>query len=411
MSNKVSIIGVTPAGIDGLSLAAISKIEQADRLFGGQRLLDMFSDIRAEKTVIGKNLPVIAESITREMDVKNIVVLASGDPGFFGIANYLSKKIGSEKIEIVPNISSVQTAFARIGESWHDAVFVSAHGRDIDTIIPVIMNSAKTAILTDDTNNPAEIVRVLMNHGFSGCRCYVCQDLDMESETIIECRLEDIPGKKYSPLSMLILIRNTPEMIVSTGIPDEAFHQRKPEKGLITKQEVRAVSLSRLRISANCTVWDIGAGSGAVSVEASILAFSGRVYAVEKNAGDTDIIQRNIQKFGRYNIEVITAVAPKGLDILPDPEAVFIGGSAGNMADIIGYVSERIQPGGRLVINVVSLENLNTAVNALKQVGFSPEITLVNISRSTDVLDLTRLQALNPVFIISATAGNKESES
>jgi precorrin-6Y C5,15-methyltransferase (decarboxylating) len=187
----------------------------------------------------------------------------------------------------------------------------------------------------------------------------------------------------------------------SLGIPDEEFHHRGQKEGLITKQEVRAVSLGKMRLNDESVLWDIGAGSGAVSIEASFLIRKGHIYAIEKNYTDVAIIKKNLQKFHVSNVEVVHTSAPDGLDKLPQPTAAFIGGSGGRMEEILDLLCRRLKPGGRIVINIVILENLSAVVNALKVRGFAADITLINISRSTGIKKLTRLEALNPVFVVT----------
>jgi precorrin-6Y C5,15-methyltransferase (decarboxylating) len=186
------------------------------------------------------------------------------------------------------------------------------------------------------------------------------------------------------------------------GIPDHLFFQRKPEKGLITKAEVRILSLARLALSESTVVWDIGAGSGAVAIEAALLAPQGRIFAVEKNAADAAIMRRNIEKFHVNNVTVIEGRAPEVLArITDDPEAVFIGGSGGEMAEVIQVSLARLPDGGRLVVNAITIDNLATATQACKDSGYPFEVTLLQVARSKPILDLIRFDALNPIFIVS----------
>ncbi len=404
---KLYIIGVAPEGAPSLSPAAKRQVKQADIVFGGERLLQMFPSLTCQKVVIKNNLAGVAELIKTNLGLKRIVVLASGDPDFFGIARYLTGKLGKQAVEIVPGVSATQVAFARIKESWDDATLVSAHSRPVEDIVESIRYSRKIGILTDDKNTPNIIGKVLHENGFENCRVYVCQDLGSKKERIISTRLNRLEKLEFSPLSVLVLIREnmteSPERLL--GIPDDVFNQRKG-RSLITKAEVRAISLAKMCLTERSTVWDIGAGSGAISVEASLLAGKGRVFAIEKNPDDVVIIQKNIKKFGRYNIKVVQTMAPAGLEQLPDPDSVFIGGSGGNMKAILDYISKRLKPGGHVVINVATLENLQQAVNGLDANGFAAETTLVNIARSKDIAELTRLEALNPVFIVSGERRN-----
>ncbi len=411
--DKVYIIGVGGSGASSLPPEIRRLINQAELIFGGERLLNMFPSISGQKVAIRHNLAEVTEIIKANVGQKRMTILASGDPNFYGIAKYLISKLGKDIFEITPNVSSMQLAFAKIKESWDDATFASVHSRPIEDILKTVRSSRKIGIFTDEEHTPAAIARVLLAHGVDGYQAYVCQELGGEDENVIETDLYGLTKMKFSPLNILILLRAQPGRAEDEfcsrllGIPDEEFRQRKPKGGLITKQEVRAVSLAKMCLAADSVVWDIGAGSGAVSIEASSLARNGRIFAIEKNTEDVAIIRENLQRFGASNVEVIQTLAPDGLGDLPDPTVVFIGGSGGQMEGILDVACHRLKPKGRIVINAVTLESLNTTVNALKTRGFTAEVTLINIARSKDIANLTRLEALNPVFVIT---GWREAE-
>ena len=405
--DKIYIIGVAPDGVSALTPRACELINGAEIIMGSQRLLAMFPSLTGEKIAIRNNLAEVTDSIKRNLGDKRIVVLASGDPDFYGIAGYLTGKLGKDMVDIIPNVSSMQVAFARIKESWEDAALVSVHSRPIEDIVETVRSNHKVGVFTDDEHTPATIARVLLEHGVDGYRAYVCQNLGSQDEKVVATNLRGLGEMEFSPLNVLILLRDTkkPAGALSPrylGVPDEEFHQRRPKDGLITKQEVRVISLSKMRLAENSVVWDIGAGSGAISVEASFIVGKGRVYAVEKNDADVTVIKKNLRKFKAPNVEVMQAFAPDGLSQLPDPAAVFIGGSGGRMEGILDLVCRRLKPGGCIVINIVALENLGAAVNALQARGFVPDVTLVNVARSTGIMELTRFEALNPVFVVAA---------
>jgi len=404
---KVHIIGIAPQGASSLLPEARRLVNRAEMVFGGERLLQMFPHHPGEKVAIKNNLAEVAALIKRNLGQKRMVVLASGDPNFYGIASYLTAKLGRNVVDMIPNVSAMQLAFARIRESWEDAVFVSVHSRPIEDIIETVRLNHKVGIFTDDEHTPAAIARVLLEHGVDGYRAYVCQNLGRKDEKVIETELPNLVKMKFSPLNIVILLRKKSKTRLqqTLGIPEASFHRR--QDGLITKQEVRAVSLAKMRLADESVLWDIGAGSGAISIEASFLARKGRIYAIEKNDKDVAIIRKNLQKFCTPNVEVVQAFAPDGLGKLPDPTAVFIGGSGGRMEEILDFVSHRLKPGGRIVINVVVLENLSAAVDALKARGFVPDVSLVNIARSTSVMELTRFEALNPVFVVTGVPERK----
>lgn len=190
-------------------------------------------------------------------------------------------------------------------------------------------------------------------------------------------------------------------MIWTLGIPDSEFFQRKPERGLLTRSEVRVIALSKMRIRPDSTVWDIGGGAGSVTIEAALLAPRGQVFVIEKNAEDCENIQQNIVKFGTKHVTLVEGNAPDGLGAWPDPDAVFVGGTGGRMAEIVETSARRLRSGGRMVVDVATIENLGEANDALKTNGFETELTLVSISRSKPILNLTRFDALNPVFVVT----------
>ena len=189
----------------------------------------------------------------------------------------------------------------------------------------------------------------------------------------------------------------------SLGLPDEAFEQRRPLRGQITKREVRAVSLYLLGIRSNGVVWDVGAGTGSISVEAGLIALNGTVYAVERDAESIDLLRRNVEQFGGGNVHVILGEAPAVLEGLPSPGSVFVGGSGGNLEDILHVAADRLSPGGRIVVNLATLERTNDAYRFLKERGMAVELTCVSASRGREMPDgSVRLEAQNPVFIVSA---------
>lgn len=406
-NKKIHVIGIPPDGASSIPQHVYKLIEQAEMAFGGKHLLDLFPALSGEKIVISNNLSQITALLKKNVGNKHIVILASGDPNLYGIAGYLEGKLDKESIEIIPAVSAMQLAFACIKESWSDAVFTSVHSRPIEDIINIVRLNRKIAIFTDDNHSPAAVAKVLIKQGIEGYRGYVCVRLGTSDQKVTEAGLRDLCRMKYQSPNILILIktRQQKNAIVQrqhTGIPDEEFYRRKPKSGLITKQEVRAISLSKMNLKEESIVWDIGAGSGAVAIEASFVARKGRIYAVEKNETDVSVIKKNIKKFCVSNVEIVHTYAPKGLDRLPSPSSVFIGGSGGKMEEIIEAVSGKLVPGGRIIVNVVALENLNTSINILTEKGFSTDIILVNIARSIGIKDLTRFEPLNPVFIITA---------
>ena len=428
LAEPVYVVGVGGEGGPSLTPRALSLIQQAEVLVGGERLLALFPDLPAHRVAVRAGLDEVIEQIRTSAECSRVVVLASGDPGFYGIARPLAAALGKERLEIIPNVSSIQLAFARIGESWDDALLLSVHARPIVEVVQAIADARKVALLTDGQHTPSAVAQALLDHGIDGFRAYVCENLGAPDERVVETDLTGLVGREFAPLNVLLLLRDaaiapspytergmggevSPPLaggegqgegaLPLFGLPDEAFHQQRPPGGLITKSEVRAVALARLRLREDSVVWDIGAGSGAVAVEAARLARRGEVFAVERNPAAGEDIQRNAIKFAVPQVKVVQAEAPEGLAALPAPDAVFVGGSGGRLADILAVVCHRLRPGGRVVVNVATLENLSGALEALRSQGYVAEVAQVSVARSRSDAGLTRLQALNPVFIVT----------
>lgn len=411
LMDKIYIIGIGADGAASLSPRALELINRAEMLIGGKRLLALFPQVEAQKVAIREDLGEIEKVIKDNFGCKRIRVLASGDPNFFGIARYLVGQVGKDVIEIIPNISSIQLAFAKIKESWEDAAFLSLHARPLERLLDLIQQHSKLCLLTDGRNSPDAIGRFLLDRGVREYKAFVCEELGGKGEKVFEGSLEELIQQRFSPLNILILLRDESrgkkEFVFPRhlGLRDKEFHRIKKEKGLITKGEIRAVSLAKMEIREDSIVWDIGAGTGAVSIEASFLARRGKVYAVEIDKERLETIQQNIKRFNALNVHPAKACAPEGLESLPDPDAIFIGGSGGKIGEIIDISCERIKKGGRIVVNLATLENLSLSMRKLEEKGLEAEITFLNIARGKKLKDLHRLESLNPVFIVT---GRKE---
>jgi len=401
-NHRIRIIGVGEEGAAGLTVDHLNLIQGADVLVGGERQLQYFPAFAGEKLTIKSGLSDLVVKIKALQDTHNIVVLASGDPLFYGIAGYLARKLGPDQLEIRPNLSSLQLAFARLGESWHDAVLESVHGRPLKGLAQRIDGKAKIALLTDEHNSPAAVGAYLQKFGMTEYDAYVAENLGGPDERTRHYTLDELAAAECSPLNVVILLRrkDAPAPRKGFGFADEEFHQRKPEKGLITKREVRAFSLSELRLGEDSIVWDIGAGSGSVAVECTRLAPRGQVFAIEKNEGDLVNIEANRIKF-RTDFTVLHAKAPAGLDELPNPDAVFIGGSGGELAQLISLCASRLRPEGRIVVNAATIETLHDSMKAMREAGMDASVTLLQTARSKPILNMTRFDGLNPIYVIT----------
>ncbi|ETT77515.1 cobalt-precorrin-6Y C(5)-methyltransferase (cobalt-precorrin-6 methyltransferase) [Paenibacillus sp. FSL R7-277] len=403
MDNLIYVIGIGEDGAGGLTPDSLSIVNNSEVLLGGERQLNFFGRYRGEKIVLQGGLKPFTDKLEEVWRERRTVVLASGDPFFFGIAGYLVRRFGPEHVEVIPHYSSVQLAFARLGDSWQDAELISLHGRPIQGLAQRIDGRHKIALLTDENNTPAVIAAYLQEFGMVEYEAFVCERLGGAEEICRFWTLEEMETREFAALNVVILRRKQEVSApVRRGFayPDGEFRQRKPEKGLITKREVRALVLSELNLSEDAVVWDIGSGSGAVAAECARIARLGRVYALEKSAENLPNMAENRLKF-RADFEIIQAKAPQGLAALPDPDAVFIGGSGGELAAIIEHSAARLQPGGRIVVGAITVETLHGSMEAFKAAGLACEVTMLQASRGKPILGMTRFDGMNPVYVVS----------
>ncbi|MFC4077804.1 precorrin-6y C5,15-methyltransferase (decarboxylating) subunit CbiE [Salinithrix halophila] len=404
MMHKVKVIGIGDDGKNGLFPLYRQWVEEAEVVAGGKRQLAFFPEHLGERIPITGGIRPVLDRIAQVAPSQQVVVLASGDPLFYGIASLVVRALGREHVEVHPHLSSVQLAFARMGESWQNAQVESVHGRSIRGLAQRLDGKEKVALLTDETNTPAAIAAYLLKFGMREYRAFAAENLGGPEERCRWYGLEELADTECSPLNVVVLKREkgaaSPHW--SLGIDDYHFSQRKPEKGLITKKEVRVLSLSELNLSPDSVVWDIGAGSGSVSVEAAKLAPRGQVFAVEKNEADIANMEANRVKF-RTDFTILHAKAPEGLADWPDPDAVFIGGSGGELGELLSLCCHRLKAGGRIVVNAATLETLSRTLESLKEEGFESRVTMLQAARSKPILSMTRLEGLNPVYIICGT--------
>lgn len=399
---SIHVIGAGIAGQEGFTSHALELINKSELLFGAERLLGLFPEFSGEKFPLDDRNR--AEMVSRLQDCDGrVVVLASGDPLFFGLGRYLLRNLSEELIEFLPNVTSVQYAFAKIREPWDDSVFISVHDRQLKDVVDRIVANDKAAILTDGINTPGMISRELLSRRRSGYKAYLCENLGTDSEKI---RVTDIKGLlelDVAPLNVLILIReyedDSQTYIPTFGIPDEEFVSIKK---LITKEEVRVVTLAKLKLRHDMCLWDIGAGSGSICIEADHLLPDGRIFAIERNEECCQFIKENLQKFNTRNVVLIEGGAPDCLDELPDPDCVFIGGSGGSLWEILDTVDQRLAVGGRIVLNASTLDTLTSANEYFGNAGYQVEVVTVNIARTRPHSNYKMFEAYDPVYILTA---------
>jgi len=402
----ITIVGISDDGCVGLSSRAVNAVAAAQVLAGGERHLAFFPQFRGIRITLKDGLAQALDRIAEAADEHHVCILASGDPMFFGVGALVIKGLGAEHVEVIPHPSSMQWAFARAGLKWDDAAFISVHGRSREGFLTRLRTCAKVGVLTDPENSPARLAALMREFGETEWQAWVCENLAGPDERVRAFSVEQLAVcEDIGPLNVLILVRTDPAWRAPTAIPflhEDEFAKRMPKKGLITKREVRLLSLAALRIRPDSVVWDIGAGSGSVSIEAAMLAPLGRVYAIEVDPEGVEICRENLRTHAIDNVRVIAGRAPEALADLEPPDAVFVGGSKGSMDEIVEVALERLRPGGRLVANAITLENSGEVYAAMRKRGIVPEVTLLQISRAEPLARYLRFEALNPIQIFAA---------
>jgi len=400
--NPVTIIGVGMT-LEDLTAKHLKIIETADILVGGKRLLNLFSESRARKKIIGKDIDGVVNFVRQKMKKEKVVVLASGDPLYFGIGRRLVNAIGAENTRVFPNISSVSAAFARIQEPWDDVRVISLHGRKNEgRLLKALEGENKIAVFTDPKNSPSWLAGRLLENQILNYKICVLEALGSSSEKVNWYTLAEAARMKFADPNMVVLKRSPigtkAKERLFLGAPDNWFDH---QKGLITKSEIRAITLSKLHLASEHILWDLGAGSGSVAVEAALLIKKGKIFAVEKNSERVTQIKNNKKIFGIGNLAVIQAELPLGLEELPRPDRVFIGGGGKQLKSIITAAAQYLKPKGLMVINTVLIPNVESARATLEKMDFETEVIQVQINRSRQMPWAERLEALNPVWIIT----------
>jgi precorrin-6Y C5,15-methyltransferase (decarboxylating) len=302
----------------------------------------------------------------------------------------------------MPNITTVAAAFARINEPWNDAVIVSLHGRDRRYhLLGALKTRRSVAVLTDARQSPQWLARWLMQKGVGDVKMAVFERLGMPQESWDWYPLDQAANQSFARPNLVVLKPlpgGSGAEDLMLGMADEAFEH---EAGLITKSEVRAVTLAKLQLKPGLTLWDLGAGSGSVGIEASLLMGHGRIVAVEQDAGRLSQIRQNARRYDLFNLDVVQARLPEGLEKLPGPDRIFIGGGGRHLPSIIQASADRLAPGGIMVANTVLVDNFARALDAMESSRMTTEVVQLQVNQSRAMPWSRRMEARNPVWIIT----------
>lgn len=420
---KVTIIGAGPGNPDLLSRAALDAIDIADVVIGAHRALagiDVPPDVVRCELV--KTADIVA-ALTDAASWQRAVVVMTGDVGLFSGARRLVEALSGNAqvdVRVIPGISSASYLAARLARPWQDWRFASAHGVACD-IVAEAERAGELFLVTSGGEDPSRLSGELVQAGFGDARVTVAERLSYPDERITCATASEIAGQTFDDLNVMLIdfaggagspagasrAASSRWPYASSGILDELFIRGDVP---MTKQEVRAVALAKLRLTATDTVWDVGAGTGSVSIEAALVARAGSVWAVERNAAGVRLIRENADAFGCGNVHAVPGVAPEALVKLPVPDAVFVGGSAGELPSIVEAALEKNSQ-VRLCVPCVTVETLTEACALLSGSRFKGfEACQVSAARAEAVGSHHLMKAQNPVFLVSARGAGADAE-
>lgn len=388
-------------------------IDAADLLVGDSYVLRLIPPSRAERLTIGSDLDQLARQLAAVSD-RRVVLLAAGDPLFYGVAHYLFGRLGKDRFEVVPHVSTMQLAFARVKESWQDALLTDFNFFEVGEVLDTIRRADKVGLFTSEAVPPFKVAQVLLDAGIDYFTTYVCENLGAPNERVTHVELAELAELvdwDFTPLNVMILLRKPdvpprPSEALPRrrfGNPEDVFLQAPHRRGLITPAEIRAIGMAELNVQPNSIVWDIGAGSGSVAVEAAQFATDGTVYAIEQSPEDHEFIRANAARFDVKNVVPVLGLAPDAWAGLPDPDGVFLGDNGQQPSSLVEAVVGRLRPGGRLVATCGGIDNLAATHRILQRIDPNLKIWMINLARGTYQLDRIRFESLNPTFVISAT--------
>lgn len=394
---NVTLIGMGSGQPENLTLQGLAALRQADLILGARRLLAVLPAGCTENRAAAYRPDEVAE-LLQTSGAENAVLVYSGDTGFYSGASSMMEKLEALGVRalVLPGLSSIQLLAAALGRPWQEWNLVSAHGRTCDPVAEC-MQGRPTFFLTGGSEDPATLCAQLAAEGFGDVQAVVGQCLGTPEEKLFRGSVKELAAGRFNSLSVLLVEAAEVLPRRAPGLPDEAF-----ERGDVpmTKQEVRAAVLAKLAVRPEDILWDVGAGTGSVSVELALAAPRGRVYAVECRPEGCALIKANREKFRTRNLVLVEGLAPAALSDLPAPDAVFIGGSKGSLAAIVDAALDK-NPDARICVSAIALETLSAAVAALTAKGRTVQVSQIAVSRAKAVGGLHLMMAQNPIYLIT----------
>ena len=402
---QVTVVGIGPGSREQMTLAVREAIEEADCLIGAKRMLDAVA--RQGQAVCSAIAPeAIADHIRSHGEFRRFAVVMSGDSGFFSGTKKLLPLLDFCRVTVLPGLSSLSCLCAKLGTSYEDVVTVSLHGREHD-IAADVRRHGRVFALVGGVNGAGALCARLAEAGLGHVTVHVGERLSYPEEKVTSGSASELAEKQFDSLSAVLIENENPDAVLTPGLPDSVF--QREEKVPMTKSEVRAVSLSKLRLTENAVCWDVGAGTGSVALEMAMIARKGHVYGIERKDDALQLMTANASRLGVENLTPVPGKAPDACRELPAPTHAFIGGSGGNLREIISLLLEK-NPRVRIVVTAVTLETVGETTALMKEFPFTEtEVVSLSVARDRKAGPYRLMTGLNPVFIFTMQAGGGEA--
>ena len=406
----VTLLGIGMGSEETLTVQGKKAIEQAELIIGARRMVDAVA-LPEQDIFYEYRSTEIAAYIQQHPEYTRVVIALSGDVGFYSGARGLLKALNG-KAEVICGISSVVYFMSRIGLSWDDTKIVSAHGRACN-LVSLIRTNQKVFAILGTTDGAGQLAQKLTDYGMGDVKLYICENLSYNTEKIFMRTAKELTDYTGDSLSVICAVNpGAKEALTTHGLPDDAFIRGKAP---MTKTEVRTVSLAKLCLSEDSVCYDIGAGTGSVSVEMALRASQGEIYSIEKKEDALALLEENRKNFALDHMRIVPGTAPEAMEGLPSPTHAFIGGSSGNMKEIVELLLKK-NPEVRIVINCITLETVGEALSCIREMQtartqweWESEVVQLGVARSKEIGRYHMMMGENPIYIITIQAHKREN--